>query len=656
MNLFGLESVNEHDRKEIARRSLNNLLTSYADEADIFNEVIQNAYDSISQAVREGLYTEGEEPTLTIGIGRRNQGHHYLFVADNGLGMTPSVARNLTVPGFSFNKKKGKTLGYKGVGASYFFAASQRISLRTVDRDGSLTEYTVRGSYEWIKNDGEPEPTIDLSAELPESLKTLTPADRGTSIYFQFHDGIKPKNLNGLVVIGEGLSTELKNWVCFLASKTAIGAVEDLGDRSIKLLVSLDLGDEQHQQSWKLGKFERESNVIGYPFPHTVLRTAKSVSEIDLTPAEQRVRHSRKYTGVFNRWTAQQIIELTVSLESEERDRLAQHLLWVDGYLCYSTDVMREINTRLGGRQYLLRHGIRIAVDGIPQGRNVELSLTSSQGLDRQSHIVLSFKGLELDTGRKISADEVIASAVSKIGQRVVGILKEYRWAMKKKDRPDVASDLATWRSSIDSRSQTSLVRELYKARNLAPVFRVDPDNESEVIGLFVSMLGNGLLKGYRLNALSGYARYDALCDIDSQSSEVVDLDDNFSVRDKESGPHGPSKVLEFKYSFDSLITDFEEKTKVPSEIDLVVCWTLPEVNVRRGQIEPTYSQWRDRRGVYAGTYRWIDDNESSSFPVLCLRTMIADMLAKAESLAGSVGMGSAILNQIISADKDSLV
>jgi hypothetical protein len=114
--------------------------------------------------------------------------------------------------------------------------------------------------------------------------------------------------------------------------------------------------------------------------------------------------------------------------------------------------------------------------------------------------------------------------------------------------------------------------------------------------------------------------------------------------------------VLEFKYRFDSLIQDFEDKTKIPAEIDLVVCWDLPELNVRRGRIEPSYGEWRDSRCVYAGTYTWIDDNETSQFPILALKPIIAEMVARAESAQGKPGIGTAMFAQINAIDKDALI
>jgi hypothetical protein len=655
MNLFGLDTISEDDRKNVARRNLNNLLTSYADEADIFTEIIQNSFDAVIKAKKENLY-QGTTPRITIVIGRRNEGHHYFFVADNGIGMSPEIAQNLTVPGFSYGKKKGKTIGYKGVGASYFFAASQKISLLTIDKQRNKTEFTVRDSFEWIKNEDEREPSIDTKFDGPDYLNSLLPIDRGTAVYFQFHDGANPKNLNGIVIIGDGKETELKNWICFLASKTALGTVDSEEMAGIEIDLRLDLGESQLEQAWRIGDFSRENQIIGYPFPHKVFRTAKSIDEIEATPSEQRYRHNRKYHAVYKRWPAEEIIDSIPTLDSEEKSKLIEHLEWVDGYLCYSTDVLREVNNRMGGRSSLVRHGIRIAVDGIPQGRNLDLSLTSSQGLDRQSHIVLSFKGLELDTGRKISADEIVSSAIGKIGQRVVGVLKEYRWAMKKKDRPEVTSDLENWRSSIAARSQNSIIGELYLQLGLPPVFSVDPDNESEVIALFVSLISHNLLKGYRIQALSGYARYDSLIDIDSESDEVRSLEDIFSVRNEEINIHGLSRVLEFKFSFDDLLDDFDEKTKNPTEIDFVVCWTLPDLNVRRGRMEPTYGEWRDNRSIYAGSYVWVDENETSSIPVLVLKNYISEKLSLLEEKNGTPGIGYGTLNLIKRSDNEAQI
>lgn len=656
MKPFGIDNIEAVDRLEIARRSLNNLLTSYADEADVFTEIIQNAYDSIKIAVEEKVFNESEFPELVIAIGRRSNGHHYLFVRDNGIGMSPDIANKLTVPGFSHGKARGKTIGYKGVGASYFFAASQCASLISFSKEGEKTEYTVRGSYDWIKNIDEPEPTIEDSFFIPNSLKDQKLISRGTAVYFQFHDAMNPSNLNNLVRVGDGPAKEIKNWMSYLSVKTSLGTVDSSGIKNLKIRVFLDRGDALHEQIWTHGEYDSEKQVIGYPFPQNVLRVGAKKKDIDETDSHLRHRHERRHQAIFHRWSAEEIIEDTSALEEHEKNALRDYLLWAEGYFCYSVDVLKEINVRLGGRGKVLRHGIRIACDGTPQGRMVDLSLTSSQGLDRQTHIVLAFQNLELDTGRKISADETIASSITKLGNRIVTVLKEYRWAMKKKDRPDVSSDLDSWRTDVESRAQSSIVKEFYKLLELKPAFKVDPDNESEVIGLFVSLVSQGMLLGYKLQAISGFARYDSLVDVDFSSEECTDIDSVLSVRNTEIKIDGKGKVLEFKYNFDDLLSDFEEKKKNPSEIDLVVCWNIADLNVARGMITATYSKWKDHRSVFGGSYVWTDENETSIIPILALKNIICEILQKRETELGEPGLGTAILKKLEDSDGLSLI
>jgi hypothetical protein len=656
LNLFGMEDLSTLDRSEIARRQLNNLLTSYADEADLFNEVVQNALDSVISAEERGLYTGEVEPMLTIIVGRRPESFHYLFVGDNGTGMSPDIAKNLTVPGYSAAKKKGKTLGYKGVGASYFFAASRRISLRTEDELGQSTQYTVRGSFSWIKDPEEPAPIIDEEFDVPDIVNAKFPAGRGTGLLYQFHEGVHPRSLDSLVIVGDGPERELRNWANFFAARTVLGSVSPLSSSPIKVKIILDKGVQSYEAIYEIDKYDIDSSKLGYPFPSAIVRTSGDAETIDNSPPEKRHTHARKYSAIRRRWNAEEIISTLTGLSDDSREKLEKHLQWVDGYLCYSTEVLAEANKRLGGRSNLLRHGMRIAVDGVPQGRSVDLSLTSSQGLDRQAHIMISFEGLELDLGRKISADEDIAKAVSEIGKRVVGILKEYRWAMKKPNRPDVTSDLDRWRAQIDSRAADSVYPVLSERFKLTPVFDVDPDNEQEVIALFVWLCTSGFLKGYRLRAISGFERYDSLVSIDTESPILRDTHDRLSIRTDDDTVSGENVVLEFKHQFIDLISDFDDKKKNPSEIDIVVCWQVTDINCGRGVLNPCYGEWGDHRPNYGASYIWHDENETSSIVVIALRNLILELLAAKEREIGLSGQGIDQLDRLSRHDRDAHV
>lgn len=120
LKVFGLDSsLTAEEVVSLRKKDLGNLLTSYADEADVFAEMIQNAMDSLQTAIANRKFEEGGIPTLQIYLGRRTGDTHYFAVHDNGLGMEPEVADKFTIPGYSVKKKRGRTVGYKGVGASF---------------------------------------------------------------------------------------------------------------------------------------------------------------------------------------------------------------------------------------------------------------------------------------------------------------------------------------------------------------------------------------------------------------------------------------------------------------------------------------------------------------------------------------------------------
>jgi hypothetical protein len=73
-----------------------------------------------------------------------------LYVQDDG-GMEKAVAEKIFVPGYTANKRRGKTIGYRGVGMSYVVAVSNHLAMRTV-RNGETSERTVRYCNDWTES------------------------------------------------------------------------------------------------------------------------------------------------------------------------------------------------------------------------------------------------------------------------------------------------------------------------------------------------------------------------------------------------------------------------------------------------------------------------------------------------------------------------
>lgn len=653
MNVFGLnEQLTSDEAKKLRKNDLKNLLTSYADEADVFSEIIQNAFDAIQTAINSDIYNNAQ-PCMKIFIGRRANDTHYFAVNDNGIGMNRSVLSKFTIPGYSHLKKMGKTVGYKGVGASFFVASSERVSIQSTDVNSETSSFTVRGSYSWIMNETEPEPIVSDIEDFPNGVLSNVANERGTTVCYYFHSALKPKSLSNIVLVGDGGENELLHWVNFLCAKTAVGQVTNIESKNIKVVFYLDNGQEVYSQEWRFGEYNKDEKKLGYPYPWKIFAVHHEKANIDATPSGQSFKHRNKYQALHAKWTKVDIEAEEIEFTDEESELVSNHLDFVDLFFAYSTDVLKEVHRRMGTRATQIRYGIRIAVDNVPQGRMLDFDLTSNTGLNRQTHAVIAFSGLELDTGRKIPSNEIITEVIKKIGVRIMNKMAELRWTLRKKDRPPISSDLEEWRNSVRTKTVDSIVRALFETKELMPPISIDPESENDVIALFTSLISNNVLKGYKLFALSGYARYDGLITIKKNGSQLINIDDPFSIRDNERMAEGELMVLEFKHQFASLIEDFEDRKKNPNEINLVVCWTLPSMNINRGSISYCYGDRKDHRPLYGVTHIWTDENETSTIPIISLRHYVAECLKNIES---EPGLGTANFNTLLNSDRESSI
>lgn len=656
-DVYGLnQTFSKEEYTSLRKVNLNGLLNSYADEADVFSEIIQNAFDTIQICHSKGKYSDSNPPVIRIFIGRRSNDTHYFAVNDNGLGMDSETMNKFTVPGFTRHKQRGKTVGYKGVGASFFFASSEKISLKTIDENNVVSAMTVKGSYLWIMNETEPEPTVEDKDEFPKSVIDNIKQEQGTTICYYFHNSSKPKSLNNIVNAEDSKEKELTNWISYLCSKTALGQVYDISNQKIQVIFYLDDGNKITTSEWKIKQYDRETKSLGYPFPWRVFSNYIEKEEIDKVAHKnpgQLIKFQNINQAIHTRWSKSEIEAMNLTDNEDELNLINAHLEFVDIFLCWSTEVMKTIDFRIGARKSIIRYGIKLIVDGVPQGRMMDIDITSDIGLNRQTHLVIAFKELKLDDGRKIASDENISEVIRKISVRIMGIMKEYRTYLRKKERPPIAEDLEKWKSEIANQANTSIVRILFEKLNLTPPIHIDPNSENDVIALFVSLLSNNILKGYKLLALSGYSRYDGLINI-SKTDDLKDINDPFSIRDLDILPSGSYKVIEFKQVFSELIDNFNEKNKYASEVNLAVCWSLPTIGQNLGQIIYCYGNKKDYRPLYGITHIW--KHEYSTIPIISLHHFAAEYLAYLESKENIPGIGTATLAQLTQYDLEDSI
>jgi len=656
-DVYGLnQSITKQEFQALRKTNLNGLLNSYADEADVFSEIIQNSFDTILTCINQNKYTATLSPCIKVFIGRRSNDTHYFAVNDNGLGMDNEMMNKFTIPGFTQHKAKGKTVGYKGIGASFFFASSERISIKTIDAKNQASSMTVIGSYSWITNETSPPPIVNDESDFPIAVSSNINNIQGTTICYYFHNGGKPKSLNNIVNIEDSRSNELTNWVSFLCSKTALGQSADISNKKIRILFYLDDGSNVVSAEWGFKKYSKDEKTLGYPFPWTVFPISVEKSLIDDVAnknAGQLIKFRNLHRAIHAKWTKEEIVSWGITDNEDEQALINTHLEWVDVFYCYSTDIFKEIDKRMGCRKSQIKYGIKLIVDNVPQGRIIDFDITSDIGLNRQTHLVIGFKELKLDEGRKIASDENIQEVIRKISVRAMSIITQYKPYLTKKDRNPVAESLEKWKNEIKSKTNTSIVKILFERLNLVSPLQIDPLGENDVISLFIALYVNKMIKGYKLSAISGYNRYDGLIDI-YKDDELKDINDHFSIRDNDRILGGDMQVVEFKYQFADLIDNFWKKTKYPNEVNLAICWTLPDLNQTMGEVSYCYDERKDFRPLYGVTHIWT--NESFSIPIISLQHFVANYLSTLEKRENKPDMGTAILAQLVHKDKENSI
>lgn len=655
MEPFGLsEELGPDEVREIRKRELSNLLTSYADEADVFSEIIQNAFDAIELAASRGLEFPPNTPQLEIFVGRRSGDEHYFAVVDRGIGMPPEIANRFSIPGWGAHKERGTTIGHKGIGASFVIAATNRFAMSSSNDEGERTEMTISNAYTWIKNQTAPSPTVSDHAELPDPVRSAVDG-RGTAICVYFHDGMSPSRLSWIVSVEDGdPEKELGNWASYLCLKSSLGRSAPTVTKDFKVRFHLDRGSGNVSSSdWVFSSnFSRNLKQLAYPHPNDVLSVAEPATTIEKIPDISRHLHRNKYQAISFEFSKKDIEAIDFS--EKERQVIGEHFEGVKLYYAYSVGLFDEIRGRLGNREF--RYGMKLLVDGVPQGRMVDFSLTRNQGLDRQMHATISFKGLELDSGRKIPSNENVASAIQKIGTYVAGQASDFKFFIRKKEVPHKPSDLSNWQKEIIERRKDSLVVDLFERKNVVAPLYADPYSESDVIALTSGMISAGLLKGLKPYSLSSSTIYDCLADVVTDGAELSIHDDPLSIRTKSVGRSRELGAVEYKFVFESVIDDFLNEVKRANEIDLLICWDVGSLNVARGQLDFWYGPKADRREVYGATHVWTDENLATSIPVISLKHAVCILLAQAEAKSDEKGLGTVRLADLLDRDQKDLL
>jgi hypothetical protein len=136
--------------------------------------------------------------------------------------------------------------------------------------------------------------------------------------------------------------------------------------------------------------------------------------------------------------------------------------------------------------------------------------------------------------------------------------------------------ELHDWKRAQENHRDRNPLAFVYDGKSIALVSR--PQQEQDVVALFHELIGGGILRGYRFFGTSQSDRYDSLFFME-YSKDINPLFEKAKQRLGVSRafklPYATEpKVLEYKYTFDSLVEDFDKEEKFSKQIDVVVCWS----------------------------------------------------------------------------------
>lgn len=562
------------------KREIENILSSYVGWYDPFCELIQNALDAV-EARAEYEKSAGTEaayqPRVDIRI---DLDDNALTVTDNGIGLDKEKFESFLAPNFSF--KTGNSRGHKGVGATYVAYGFNYIRVST-KVPGFEASGRILGAKHWLQSYGtgtnpkvEPDDSPRVDAAFDEN-------DRGVAITVRFDETTHPKRLDW---VG---AKDATTWMKILSIKTGLGSV--LKDTTTK--INLEVVAQKDTTSL---------SRVGTAYFWLHEFAAKTMTFRELSSAADALykkygaghKMPDKYSNldfIYESWSSDELVELLgSSLDDEELQVIEAHSPTLSMEFGSSAKLWTLFNESLGLRANyrVLLSGIQLAANNMPQGDTIIVPLARNIGRQNQVHFLIHFNEYTPDLGRKGFHRELTDFAKSVAKKITENHLARFRHRLK--PNTGVATDLvreleiSEWKKEmLEHEKAQPLV--LHSKHFFIPTERVSilskPTREQDVIALFHQLIAGGVIRGITAMSTNERFTYDGLFkvgfdlkpEIYAYSAETNPLGVPMATAKALQGKVTDPRVLEYKYSIDGLVEDFDEQNKNMKDIDLCIAW-----------------------------------------------------------------------------------
>ena len=613
------------------KRQIRNILKSYTGWFDPLCELVQNALDAVdNRKQRDTQYT----PAIWIKIDLKQ---NMISVTDNGVGFLEDEFKSFLAPNVSFKRQEDR--GNKGVGATYLAYGFNFLQIGTKTPEFSFVG-TIRGGREWVEDDSgtKTRPKVQASKIIHGIFNGV---DQGSTFslrligYF-----IRPRDLKWV-----GASTA-DQWEVALRVKTALGGIY-FNRECLLSKCHLTVVDENGLET------EKDITPCEYIYPHKVISICKELKAIRETQQdliEKGKDASRlpdsfyRLNGLYNYWTYEDIIsdngEFRGDLNEEQKKLTEKYKLSFYGFFGYSTDIWDKYNDDIAGLRKgarILKGGIQLATNCMPQGELLIIPLTRNIGYQNIAHAVVHFEEADPDLGRKGFQPE-LKELAEHLGIAIVNKFMNWKKLLKRETGapPDITGlkNIHDWIKEQEEHEKSyplKIEREDVFLPTKEPAITSEPTSEQDVIALFNQLLAGGIIRGIRLMATSAHQQYDGIYRFRLAKpfdNHIYDRDTNplgileSSARQEYVSAPG---ILEYKYSFDGLIEEIEKGDKNEREVQFFIAWEMGSKWPTRYEITPLlHFDNLQHRYFHGGTH--IIKNSSTSdtvFPVVILSELI---------------------------------
>lgn len=617
------------------KREIENILSSYVGWFDPFCELIQNALDAVeARAIYEKAAGTGTNYQPQVDI-RIDLDDNSLTVTDNGIGLDKEKFEQFLAPNFSF--KTGNTRGHKGVGATYVAYGFNYIRVST-KVPGFEASGRILNARAWIKSystGSNPKVEPDDSPRVDMAFDNN---DRGVSVTVRFDETTHPKRLDW---IG---AKDAETWSKILAIKTGIGSV--VNDKTIRINVEV-IYQKQTTAISKIG--------TAYFWLHEAAGKKAKLREISNAADALYKKHGAgykmpdKYNNldfIYDTWNTQELQDLIgSSLDEEELTVLKNHAPSVSMEFGHTAKLWTAFNESLGLRaNYRVLHsGVQLAANNMPQGEPIIVPLARNIGRQNQVHFLIHFDNYTPDLGRKGFHRELTDFAKSIAKKITENHLSRYRGRLKANTgvAPDLVREMeiSEWKKDMLQHEKAQPLI-LQSKHFFVPMERVSitskPTREQDVIALFHELIAGGVIRGVSILSTNERFTYDGLfkvsfdlkSEIYAYGSETNPLGVPLATAKALEGKITDPRVLEYKFSLDGLVEDFDEQNKNLKDVDLCVAWETGALYKERyGITSLLIPENSDQRQFHGVTYILTDLDAGNKLCELIILDELIDYL-----------------------------